>query len=75
MVSPRGFRMVGANGKLELPVLSKDFQVRDSGDRLVQKDGKHYWRSGVRLGPETSGSGTFVPGLLDALPPVITSNP
>ena len=54
MVLRRGFRVVGADGKPQLPLLSKDFQVRAPEDRLVRKDGKRDWRLGVCPVPRAS---------------------
>ena len=37
MVSPPDFRMAGAKGKLDLPLLARDFQLWALGDLLIQR--------------------------------------
>ena len=49
--SPIDFRTVGAYGKPETPLITKDYEVWASNDRPIQVGGKHDWRMCARLGP------------------------
>ena len=52
----------------EYPLVSTDFQVWELRDQLIQEDGWRAWRTGVRLGPNTTGAGANYAASVESAP-------
>ena len=55
--TPRNFRMVGADGSVEVSLATRSCGVWALGHSPIQADVKRDWRMGGRLGPNASGDG------------------
>ena len=67
--TPRDLRMIGAVGELQVPLLSKDYEVWAFAGSLTEADGNHYWRMGIRLGPSAGGGGSTAAESVHCAPP------